>query len=194
VKRQIHISRKTRETNVEVRLNLDGKGLGQIKTGMGFFDHMLQSLAKHASFDLRLKAKGDLHVDFHHTVEDVGLVLGDGLRKALGKKEGLERFGFGMVPMDEALARVSVDLSGRPFLVYRVRSQRKKIGDFDLSLIHEFFKAFAQTGLFTLHIWLEYGENPHHIYEAIFKALGRALKMASERGRSKSIPSTKGVL
>jgi imidazoleglycerol-phosphate dehydratase len=194
VKRQATASRKTKETDIDVRLNLDGQGEHQISTEMGFFDHMLQSLTKHARFDLKIKAKGDLHVDFHHTVEDIGLVLGEALRQALGKKEGIERFGFGVVPMDEALARVSVDLSGRPFLVFNVKSRRKKIGDFDLTLFEEFFKAFCQTGLFNLHIVLEYGENPHHIYEAIFKALGRALKAACLRGGSKSIPSTKGVL
>lgn len=194
MKRQAVVSRETKETDIEVRLNLDGQGEHQIKTEMGFFDHMLQSLAKHARFDLKIRAKGDLHVDFHHTVEDVGLVLGEALRQALGKKEGIERFGVGVVPMDEALARVSVDLSGRPFLVYHVKSRRKKIGDFDLSLFEEFLKAFTQTGLFNLHIVLEYGENPHHIYEAIFKALGRALKAACYKGDSKAIPSTKGVL
>ena len=194
MKRQATASRKTKETDIDVRLNLDGQGEHQISTEMGFFDHMLQSLTKHARFDLKIKARGDLHVDFHHTVEDIGLVLGEALRQALGKKEGIERFGFGVVPMDEALARVSVDLSGRPFLVFNVKSRRKKIGDFDLSLFEEFFKAFSQTGLFNLHIVLEYGENPHHIYEAIFKALGRALKAACLRGGSKAIPSTKGVL
>lgn len=194
MKRQAKGIRKSKETDIELSLNLDGQGRHQIKTGMGFFDHMLQAMVKHASFDLKLKARGDLHVDFHHTVEDVGLVLGEALRKALGDKEGIERFGFGAVPMDESLAQVFLDLSGRPFLLYDVKCKRKKIGDFDLTLLEEFFKAIAQTGLITLHIRLDYGQNPHHIYEAVFKALGRALKMACSKGKSHGIPSTKGLL
>lgn len=194
MKRSAMISRKTKETDITVRLSLDGKGMSRVSTGMGFFDHMLQALGKHAGFDLDIKARGDLHVDFHHTVEDIGLVLGEALRKALGDKTGIERFGTGEVPMDEALARVIVDLSGRPFLVYRVKSRHRRIGDFDLELCEEFFKAFSQTGLFNLHAHLEYGENPHHSYEALFKALGRALRTACRRGLLKSVPSTKGVL
>ncbi|MBI1870923.1 MAG: imidazoleglycerol-phosphate dehydratase HisB [Chlamydiae bacterium] len=194
MKREAKIIRKTRETNIEIQLNLDGHGKYEISTGMGFFDHMLESLTKHAHFDMKLKAKGDLHVDFHHTVEDVGLVLGEAIQKALGKKEGIERFGFSYVPMDEALARVVLDLSGRPYLVYRVKTDMTKIRDFDLTLVHEFFKALSQTGFMTLHIISEVGQNPHHIYEAVFKAFARALKMACTKGKAKSIPSTKGVL
>ncbi|MBI1884441.1 MAG: imidazoleglycerol-phosphate dehydratase HisB [Chlamydiae bacterium] len=194
MKRVAQISRKTKETDIQLRLNLDGQGIHQVKTGMGFFDHMLQSLAKHAQFDLELKAKGDLHVDYHHTIEDVGLVLGEVLRKALGTKAGIERFGFGFVPMDESLAKVVLDLSGRPYLHYDVQCKTKWIRDFDLSIMHEFFNALSQTGLMTLHMTLEYGKNPHHIYEALFKALARALKMAVKRGDTKSVPSTKGVL
>ncbi len=194
MKRQASVSRKTKETSIEAVLNLDGTGNIKVKTGMGFFDHMLEAMSKHAGFDLNLKAKGDLHIDFHHTVEDVGLVLGEALKKALGEKLGIERFGFGIVPMDESLAEVILDLSGRPYVLYRVKSQRKKIRDFDLTVLEEFFKAIAQTGLITLHIHLRYGENPHHIYESVFKAFGRALKMACSQGRIKGVPSTKGML
>lgn len=194
MKRQAIVERKTKETDIKVELTIDGLGANQVDTSMGFLNHMMESLAKHASFNLKLKAKGDLHVDYHHTVEDIGLVLGEALRKALGKKEGIERFGYGIVPMDEALAHVNVDLGGRPFLVYQVKSKRRKIGDFDLSLFEDFFRAFSQTGLFNLHIVLEYGENPHHIYEAVFKALARALKMACRQGVAHGVPSTKGVI
>lgn len=195
MKRKAEISRKTKETDIVARLNLDGKGIVKIDTQMGFFDHMLNALFKHALFDVTIKARGDLHVDFHHTVEDVGLVLGEILAKALGDKKGINRFGYGVVPMDEALAKVAIDLSGRPHLEYRVKCKRRKIGDFDLSLCYEFFNAFAQTGLFTMHIQLDYGQNPHHIYESIFKALGRALCAASAiNPKRKDVPSTKGKL
>jgi len=187
-------SRKTKETDIQVDLTIDGSGTATARTGMGFFDHMLESLGKHAHFDLKIRANGDLHIDDHHTVEDVGLVLGDALHKSLGNKEGIERFGYAFVPMDESLARVVIDLSGRPYLVYNVKSRLKKIKDFDLYLLEDFFRAFCQTGFFNLHIEVLYGQNPHHIYEAIFKAMARALKMACQKSRVKAIPSTKGVL
>ena len=194
MKRNAVVRRTTKETDIEAKLLIDGQGESSARTGMGFFDHMLESLGKHARFDLSIAAKGDLHIDDHHTVEDVGLVLGEALRQALGKKEGIERFGYGVVPMDEALARVTIDLSGRPYLVYQVKSRLKKIKEFDLYLLEDFFRAFSQTGLFNLHIELQYGENPHHIYEAIFKATARALRMACGKTGVKTIPSTKGIL
>lgn len=194
MKRTAKTVRKTKETDIKIDINLDGQGQTKIQTGMGFFNHMLESLAKHAGINLKIEAKGDLDVDYHHTVEDVGIVLGETFKKAMKDKKGIERFGFGIVPMDESLAYASLDLSGRPYLIYNVKSKKSKIVKFDLSLIEDFFRSFAQTGQFTLHIKMLSGENPHHIYEAVFKAVGRALKQAIKVGRSRSIPSTKGVL
>lgn len=195
MQRKVLVKRETKETKIDVRLNLDGKGLTQVHTQIGFFDHMLSSMLKHALFDATIEASGDLHVDFHHTVEDVGLALGEALMKALKDKKGIRRFGHGIVPMDEAMAQVAVDLSGRPHLEYQVKSKRKKIGNFDLALLYDFFQAFSQSGLFTLHIQLSYGQNPHHIFESIFKAVGLSLKAASEiDSRVQGIPSTKGKL
>lgn len=195
MRRTSTVKRKTKETVIEAHLNIDGDGKCEVDTQIGFFDHMLTSMYKHALFDLSIKAKGDLHVDDHHTVEDVGIVLGEAFNKALKTKQRIQRFANAMVPMDESLAQVAVDLSGRAHLEYLVKCKRKKIGSFDLTLMHEFFHALSQTGMFTLHIELIHGQNPHHIYESIFKAVGRALGDASRiNPRVKGIPSTKGKL
>jgi imidazoleglycerol-phosphate dehydratase len=193
--RRAKVSRKTSEVEVMVEINLDGKGRYDIETGIPFFNHMLSQFAKHGYFDLTLKAKGDIEVDFHHTVEDVGLALGEAFLKALGDKRGISRFGEAFVPFDETLAFASVDLSGRPYFVYRVNTPKGKIGDFDVELAEEFFKSLSNTLRCNLHIELKYGENLHHITEAIFKAVGRALDRASMIDtRSDEIPSTKGKL
>ncbi|MCE9590480.1 MAG: imidazoleglycerol-phosphate dehydratase HisB [Planctomycetes bacterium] len=188
------IHRKTNETDITVELNLDG-GPYSNKTGVGFFDHMLDHVAKHGRFGLNVKAKGDYHIDDHHTVEDVGIVLGQALEKALGDKKGIERFGFASVPMDETLARVTVDLSGRAAVVFNVQfpPEGTKIGSFDTQLVREFLTAFANAARFNCHVEVTTGINHHHIAEAIFKALGRALRQAvSVTGTE--IPSTKGIL
>lgn len=193
--RHAKVSRKTSEVEVMVEINLDGKGRYDIETGIPFFNHMLSQFAKHGYFDLTLKAKGDIEVDFHHTVEDVGLALGEAFLKALGDKRGISRFGEAFVPFDETLAFASVDLSGRPYFVYRVNTPKGKVGDFDVELGEEFFKSLSNTLRCNLHIELKYGENLHHITEAIFKAVGRALDRASMIDtRSDEIPSTKGKL
>jgi len=193
--RKVSDARKTKETDIKVELNLDGSGKVSVSTGIGFFDHMLTAMARHALFDLTLSAKGDVHVDAHHTVEDVGIVLGAALAKALGDKKGIGRFGNAVVPMDEALARATVDLSDRPFLAYRVEIPERNRWEFDVNLIKEFFAALSQSGRFTLHIRLEYGENYHHCCEAVMKAAGRALRQACELDpRVKGVPSTKGKL
>ena len=180
---------------VKVDINLDGEGLFEIDTGIPFFNHMLSQFAKHGYFDLKLSALGDLDVDFHHTVEDVGLALGDAFQKALGDKKSIRRFGEAFVPFDETLAFASVDLSGRPYLVYKVKVPKSKVGEFDLELGEEFFKSFSNTLMCNLHIELKYGDNLHHMIEAIFKAVGRALDNASRIDpRSGDIPSTKGKL
>src|SRR2546428_2423030 len=186
-------SRKTKETNISVNLNLDGTGEHKITTGIPFFDHMLAQIARHGHFDLEIEAKGDLEIDGHHTVEDVGLVLGQALRETLGDRRGIVRFGHAYVPLDEALTRVVIDLSGRPYLVYKVEFKAARIGDLQTELIEEFLKAFAQEGRFNLHVENVYGRNQHHIAETIFKATARALHMAS-RVEHAQIPSTKGVL
>jgi imidazoleglycerol-phosphate dehydratase len=191
------IARKTNETDITVELNLDG-GSYQHQTGVGFFDHMLDHVARHGRLGLRVTAKGDLHIDDHHTVEDVGIALGQALDKALGDKRGIERFGFASVPMDEALAQVSVDLSGRAALVFDVPSPgftdaSGKIGSFDTQLVQEFLTALVQNGKFNCHVQVPHGQNFHHIAEAIFKALGRALRQAVSI-TGDQVPSTKGVL
>ena len=192
--RTARIHRKTKETEVSLDLNLDG-GAAAISTGIGFFDHMLDHLAKHGRLGIQITAKGDTHVDDHHTVEDVGIVLGQGLDKALGDKKGTERFGFASVPMDEALARVSIDLSGRSALVFEVKflSAGGKIGTFDTQLVREFLTALSSHGRFNCHVEVPTGQNNHHIAEAIFKGLGRALRQAVSITRD-DLPSTKGVL
>lgn len=193
--RKAIIKRKTGETDVKVDLTLDGQGKSSIKTGVPFFNHMLELFAKHGLFNLSIVARGDLEVDFHHTVEDVGICLGRAFSKALGDKRGIRRYGCAVVPMDEALASVSVDISGRSFLVYQPRVRRIKIGDFQVSLIKGFFKALSDQAGITLHVNTFYGEDVHHVIEAIFKACGRALSQAvSLDPRVKGVPSTKGSL
>ncbi|MEW6423459.1 MAG: imidazoleglycerol-phosphate dehydratase HisB [Bacillota bacterium] len=189
------ISRQTAETGINLRLNIDGAGNYQINTGLGFFDHMLALFARHGTFDLELTAKGDLNVDAHHTVEDIGICLGRALKAALGDKAGIARFGHALVPMDESLAMVAVDISGRGYLAFATRFPAAKVGGFDTELVEEFLRALAVNGEFTLHVRLLAGRNSHHICEAIFKALGRALRDAvslDERGQG--VPSTKETL
>lgn len=202
--RQAGVDRKTKETSIRAMLTLDGTGKYRIDSGMGFLDHMLETFSKHGLFDLQLHASGDLQVDFHHTVEDIGIVLGQAFRKALGDKKGITRFGSALVPMDESLAECVVDLSGRPVLVYEVdfsrgarggTAQDERVGDFPISLVHEFFEAFSTNSETTLHLTLRRGQNAHHGIEAIFKAAARALRQAvSYDPRTASVPSTKGVL
>lgn len=189
------INRITNETRIEVELTLDGSGKADISTGIPFFDHMLTLFTVHGFFDLALTANGDLAVDFHHTVEDVGLVLGQALSRALGKREGICRYGEGSVPMDEAFSRVNVDLSNRPYLVYNLPSTIRSTGSFDVFLAKEFFRAFSVQGGLNLHINTDYGSNEHHILESIFKALGRALNGACKiDGRVTGALSSKGTL
>jgi len=188
-------SRKTNETDIQVQLNLDGTGQFNIHTGIPFFDHMLAQLARHGRMDLNITAKGDLEIDGHHTVEDVGWVLGQALYEALGERRGIARFGYAYVPLDEALTRVVIDLSGRPYLVYKAEFRVARIGDLQSELIEEFMKAFVQEGKFNLHIENLYGRNQHHIAETIFKATARALHAATRVAADVTdIPSTKGVL
>ena len=187
--------RETAETSVSVDLVLDGSGAADIDTGIPFFDHMLVLLAKHSLFDLTIKARGDLAVDFHHTVEDTGIVLGEALAAALSAKTGIRRYGWARIPMDETLAQVAVDLSGRPFLEFRVPAEIGPIGSFDFALVEEFTRALAMSSAMTLHVEVEYGKNNHHIAEAIFKALARALDMACQIDpRVTGVPSSKGKL
>jgi imidazoleglycerol-phosphate dehydratase len=193
--RKGRVERKTKETEISVDLDLDGKGNSEIETGIPFFNHMLESFSRHGLFELRLKAKGDLAVDYHHTVEDVGLALGQAFKEALGDKHGIRRFGECSVPLDEALARVVVDLSGRPYLSYNVKIRPGRVGDFDTDLPHEFYQAFANQLGMNLHIDVLKGENPHHIIEACFKALARAMESATRLDpRIRGVPSTKGSL
>ena len=194
--RSATIERKTAETQVSLTLGLDGTGRAEIETGVGFLDHMLTLLARHALFDLTVRAKGDLHIDFHHTVEDVGIVLGQALTRALGEKRGIVRYGSSMLPMDEALASVALDISGRPMLVWRVAFPVPKVGDMDTELFREFFQAVATHGALTLHVERLAGENAHHIAEACFKGLARALRaaVAVDPRAADSVPSTKGQL
>jgi imidazoleglycerol-phosphate dehydratase len=195
-KRIATVSRKTAETNISITLGVDGTGVSKVTTGVAFFDHMLTLFSKHGLFDLTIKAKGDVDVDYHHTVEDVGLVLGQAFRKALGDKVGIRRYGFFILPMDESLARVVVDVGGRPHLEYRVESQTMFVRDFNLVLVKEFCRAFSNTLGANLHVQLVYGEEPHHVAEAIFKALARALDQATqiEPRAADQLPSTKGKL
>ena len=189
------IERETRETSIRLTLELDGSGVSQIKTGVGFLDHMLELLARHAVIDLDVEARGDLHVDQHHTVEDVGICFGQAIRQALGNKSGIRRYGHFTLPMEEVLATASIDLSGRYFLVFDVEFPTPKIGDFDSELVEDFWQATAANALCNLHVLIHHGRNSHHISEAVFKATARALRMAVERdGRVAGIPSTKGTL
>lgn len=194
--RQATIERKTRETEIKVTVGLDGTGVSSIKTGIGFFEHMVEQLARHGLIDIDLKASGDLHIDDHHTVEDCGIVLGKAVAKALGERKGIRRYGEAYVPMDEALVRCVIDLSNRPFLVWRVQMPSKKIGTFDSELVREFFQAFAVAAGATLHFEAFYGSNAHHVAEACFKSLARALRAAVEIDprRGDETPSSKGVL
>jgi imidazoleglycerol-phosphate dehydratase len=192
-KRTAKVERKTKETNIEIKINLDGLGKYEIDSGVGFLDHMLTHLSKHSKIDLSLKAKGDLEVDAHHTVEDVGICLGEVLLKALGQKKGITRYGHSSLPMEDALANIAVDLSGRSACVYQVEYRTDKIGDFDVECIEEFLRSFSGNGKFNLHINVPYGSNSHHIAEAIFKALGQALGQAVKI-KGKDVPSTKGTL
>jgi imidazoleglycerol-phosphate dehydratase len=192
-KRTAKIHRKTKETDVSLSLNLDGVGKYEIDTGVGFLDHMLSHLAKHSKIDLTLKAKGDLNVDAHHTIEDIAICLGESLTKALGDKKGIARYGHSSVPMEEAMANVSIDLSGRSSCVYNVEYRTDKIGDFDVECLEEMLRSFANNGKFNLHINVPYGTNSHHIAEAIFKALGQALAEAVKIVGT-DVPSTKGIL
>jgi imidazoleglycerol-phosphate dehydratase len=194
--RKASISRKTKETAIEARVDLDGTGVAKISTGIGFFDHMLEQLARHSLIDIEIAAKGDLHVDPHHTVEDTGIALGQAVRQALGDARGISRFASVVMPMDETLSRVAIDLSGRPFLVFRTKFTRAKIGDFDTELVREFFQAFATHVGMNLHVETLYGGNSHHIAESSFKGLARALRaaIAIDARQSGEIPSTKGSL
>jgi len=194
--RQAEITRKTKETEISVRICVDGAGLSAISTGVGFFDHMLDQLARHSLMDLEISAKGDLHIDQHHTVEDVGIALGQALRKALGELRGIVRYADALIPMDETLTRVALDISGRPFLVFKTAFGAAKIGEFDTELVREFFQAFALNAGITLHIETLYGVNNHHIAESCFKGVARALgrAVAIDARQADKIPSTKGAL
>lgn len=193
--RQAEIHRKTLETEITVRLNLDGQGTADVATGVGFFDHMLTLFARHAAVDLVVRCQGDLHVDQHHSVEDVGLVIGAATAQALGDKNGIRRYGHFTLPMDETLVTAALDLSGRPYLIYQVRFDQPMIGNFQAELVREFFQAWVNQAGANLHIVLHHGLNSHHIAEACFKAFARALRMAVEFDpRASGIPSTKGVL
>lgn len=194
-KRTAEVTRDTKETRIRVRINLDGSGAGKFDTGVPFLDHMLDQVARHGGFDLEISAKGDLHIDAHHTVEDIGITLGQALAQALGDKQGIRRYGHAYVPLDEALSRVVVDLSGRPGLEFKIDFVRARIGEFDVDLVHEFFQGFANHARVTLHVDNLKGDNAHHQAETAFKAFGRALRMAVELDpRAQGVPSTKGAL
>jgi imidazoleglycerol-phosphate dehydratase len=194
--RSAEITRTTSETDITLALNLDGTGRAELETGIGFLDHMLTALARHALFDLTVHAKGDLHIDYHHTTEDIGIVLGQAFARAIGDKRGIRRYGQALVPMDEALIEAAIDISGRPFLAWTVTFAAPKIGEIDTELFEEFFRAFAMNALVTLHITQRAGRNAHHVAEGCFKALARALRMAAEADPRTSgvVPSTKGAL
>ncbi|WP_131195427.1 imidazoleglycerol-phosphate dehydratase HisB [Lichenihabitans psoromatis] len=194
--RRASVTRHTKETEIEVAVDLDGSGESNIASGIGFFDHMLDQIARHSLIDLSVKAKGDLHIDMHHTVEDTGIALGQALREALGDKAGITRYADVHLPMDEVLTRVALDFSGRPFFVFRTSFARDKIGDFDTELVREFFQAVAVNAHMTLHIETLYGDNNHHIAESCFKGLARALRsaMSIDERQAGRVPSTKGSL
>jgi len=188
--------RKTQETEITVSVNLDGQGIYDVDTGIGFFDHMLEQLSRHSLIDIKVRAKGDLHIDFHHTVEDVGIILGQALKKAMGEMLGITRYGSAITPMDECCTRASIDISGRPFLVWKVNFSRAKLGEMDTELFQEWFRAFAFGAGITLHVENLFGENNHHIIESSYKALARALRQALEIDARKAdaLPSTKGMI
>jgi imidazoleglycerol-phosphate dehydratase len=193
--RRAQVARKTKETDIRLDLNVDGRGRSEIATGIPFLDHMLELFAKHGFFDLTVRASGDLEVDYHHTVEDVGLALGQAFREALGDKSGIRRFGEASVPLDEALVTTVVDLSGRPFLAYEMKIRQAKIGTFDVELIHDFMLAMTNQAAMNLHVRMASGRNPHHVVEAAFKSFARALDVATQRDpRVIGVLSTKGVL
>ena len=193
--RKATIDRKTKETDISVTLNLDGAGVYRNRTGVPFLDHMLDLLAKHALLDLKVRCKGDIEVDYHHTVEDVGLALGDALREALGDRKGINRYGWTLMPMDETLCQVAMDLGGRPYLVYSLTTKKRRIRDFDVDLIEEFFRAFVTQARMNLHIEQKYGNEPHHAIESVFKGVAKALLTAAARNpRVQGVPSSKGVL
>ena len=194
--RKYSVKRKTKETTIEVRVNLDGKGKSDIKTGIGFLDHMLDQISKHSLIDISIKAKGDLHVDLHHTTEDSALALGEAINKALGERKGIKRFGQALSAMDETLSRVVIDCSNRPYLVWKVNFTISQLGEMDTELFKEWFQAFSQSSGITLHVENLYGENNHHIIESCFKGLARALREAVsiDFNRTNEIPSTKGSL
>ena len=190
------VNRKTKETSIEAEVNLDGKGVYKIDTGIGFLNHMLEQLSKHSLMDVNLNAKGDLHIDLHHTTEDSGIVLGEAIAKALGDKKGIKRYAHAYIPMDETLSRISLDISNRPYLVWNVKLKVEKLGEMDTELFKEWFHAFSQSAGITLHIENLYGYNSHHIIESCFKGLARALRLALEKDAraADSLPSTKGIL
>ncbi len=194
--RKVTLSRTTAETDIKLSLSVDGTGVSKIATGVPFFDHMLTLFARHGLFDLEVDCKGDVDVDYHHTVEDVGLVLGDAFKKALGDKKGIRRYGFFLLPMDESLARVVVDIGGRPHLVYDAEAPTMFVRDFNIILVKEFCRAFSNALGCNLHVKLEYGEEPHHVAEAIFKGLARAMDVATQidARSADSLPSTKGLI
>jgi len=194
--RQATVERKTRETEITATVNLDGTGRYEVATGIGFLDHMLEQLSRHSLIDLKLKAKGDLHIDNHHTTEDSAIVIGQAVAKALGERKGIARYGAALIPMDETLTRVALDVSNRPYLIWKVAFTRHKLGTFDTELFKEWFQAFAQHAGVTLHIENLYGENSHHIVESCFKGLARALREAVtiDPRQKKAVPSTKGRL
>ncbi|MBI1775603.1 MAG: imidazoleglycerol-phosphate dehydratase HisB [Proteobacteria bacterium] len=194
--RKAEIERKTKETEIKARVNLDGTGASKVQTGIGFLDHMLEQLSRHSLIDLELAAKGDLHIDFHHTTEDTGIVIGQAVAKALGDRRGIHRYGTALIPMDETLTRVALDASNRPYLIWRVSISKPKLGVMDTELFKEWFQAFAQAAGVTLHIETLYGENSHHIVESCYKGLARALRQAIEIDprQMNQVPSTKGVL
>ena len=193
--RKAEITRETRETQISISLNLDGTGARDISTSIPFLDHMLELFARHSLIDLKVRAKGDREVDDHHLVEDLGIVLGDCIDRALGDRRGIRRYGFFILPMDEALTRVALDLSGRPYLVYSIKNDRDFVGQFDIRLVEEFFRSVCNQVKMNLHILNEYGDENHHIVESVFKAFARAMRMAVEHDpRDEGIPSSKGVI
>lgn len=193
--REAKVKRKTKETDIDIQLNIDGKGISDIHTGIGFFDHMLDLMTKHGFMDLSISCKGDTYVDFHHTVEDIGISLGKAFKEALGDKRGITRYATIYTPMDEALSMVSIDISGRFYLQFNVSLEKEKVGNFDTELVEEFFRAFAFNAEVTLHINLQYGKNTHHIIESVFKGFGRAIDDASAiQNRIDGVMSTKGIL
>ena len=194
--RQASVERNTKETQISAEVDLDGTGSYDVSTGIGFLDHMLEQLSRHSLIDMKVRAQGDLHIDFHHTTEDTGYAVGEALSKALGDRAGIVRYGDALIPMDETLTRVALDCSNRPYLVWKVDFTRPKLGDMDTELFQEWFKAFAQSAGLTLHVETLYGENNHHIVESCFKGLARALKtaIAIDPRKDDAVPSTKGVL